>query len=280
MESRDALVTIAVGKKKSGKSHTTKFTLINKYVIERGIQKARPVVVLDLTGEYSKWGYKAFHYNPHEENYRKRTENIKAIKKPNVYRLLGVYKNKRVFTKDHIMQAVSDVFENFRNGLFVFEDINKFLGSNLPQAFISTLVSNRHVGLDMIMHYQTLKAIPPQLIDNAEYLRLHKTVGSVMSLSTDKFTNPEIIRIAELVIDYRMKELGDKYYYNMIDLEGDKLMRVKEEDFDIACKKYLMQTPKEYRLHLNMISNSGKKLYKTKMHAIDAVLKEKKELYL
>ena len=84
---------------------------------------------------------------------------------------------------------------------------------NIKVDIIGLLVGLRHKGVDLIVHYQGSRAIPPRMWAAASFIRIHK--------DTDELDNPEIkkkvatyelCKLGEIIVDEQYKR-GNKYYY-------------------------------------------------------------------
>ncbi len=277
-EKRQPKVLIVAGSKNSGKTYATVHFELKYYVRQINNQQARPVIILDVQGEYSK--FKAISYNVDIENNFERTKSIRKIKRASIYRLLAKHPNGVVYSSAQIIQACTDITTNFKNGLFLMEDINRYMTSQIPDNFYSHLISVRHEGVDLILHYQRVSDPPPRITGNAEYLRLHRTSDSITKKSVaDKYSNPEIIRIAELIIEKEYFR-GNIYYFIYIDLMGSKLLNISPPDFEIAARTYLYENYSIVTSIMKRKNEQGIKLFSSENEAINFLINQKKALYL
>lgn len=277
-EERQPLTQLVFGMKGMGKTYATLLFELKYYVKSSGEQQARPVIILDVQGEFSQ--FKAISYDINEEDRIKRTAQLRKIKRPNVYRILARHQNNIAYDKHQIMQACYDIAEFFKNGLFLMEDINKYMTSKIPDAFYSTLISVRHVGLDLILHYQKIGDPPPRITGNANIIRLHKTGDTVSKNSiAEKYTNSEAIRIAELIIDEEYYKGNLYFFIYIMALEG-KILNVSEETFIRATRTYLYENNREVVLLMRRHDEYGKKLFENTNEAMTHLINQKKQLYL
>lgn len=279
MKKRQPITMIVAGMKGVGKSYATQNFEIKDYVKNIGPQKARPVIILDVNDEY-KFKFKAIAYNVNEQNDLKRVSQIQKIIHPNVYRLRAIHPNNTPYSSKEIMRACFDISMYFQNGMFLLEDINSYITSHIPDEFYSRLTRNRHAGVDLVIHYQRLGDPPPRIIGNTNFLRLHKTTDSVTNASTaNKFPNPELIRIAEIIINNEYFK-GNEYFFLYIDIMGNKIRDVTEEQFEKAVSTYLSQENKIINRSLKQRNASGEKKYQNYNEAINSLIIQKKSMYL
>jgi len=281
MNERQPYVMLVFGTKGVGKTHATLNFELKNYIKNIGEQQARPVIILDVQGEFSQ--FKAIKYDVTNTNRTDRVKNIvkiNTLKRANIYRILAKHSNNIIYSKNEILQACYDIVMFFKNGLFLMEDINRYMTSNIPDEFYSTLISVRHLGLDLIMHYQKVSDPPPRIVGNANYIRLHKTGDSVLKKSTsEKFTNPELMRVAEIMINEQYIQ-GNIYEFIYIDNLGSKLLNVDRERFREAMRTYLYENHREVSLLMRRKDEHGKSLFKTENDAINYLIKHREVMYI
>jgi hypothetical protein len=276
MELREPTLEVAIGFRGVGKTFTfDQFS--DQYVKEL----RRPILVFDVNNEFENgnklFGYKAIDFNIEEKNDFKRAEQIRNIKVPGKYRIIPWKKNKQPMGMTEMLKAATTIVQFFRNGLVLLEDINKYTNSHFKQEFISTFVGLRHVGVDLVLHFQSLHAIPPKVWDGLEILRWHKCAEKILKYK-DHVTNYEMFAIAEAIVDYKYKT--DQRFYLYVNALSNKIL-VSPEDFRKGCEIYLEQNPGALRTlmtHINL--NSGKKKYPSQSEAVRNFIESKAEEYL
>ena len=146
---REPKLLVAVGKKGVGKSYTT-LKMIENYVLgnpSKGVPPRR-VLILDVNDEY---------------------QHIKAIRIQDVTlfsvhplievrRIRPFLDDGRKMTLDDIAQTLFIVLETFRNGLLLVEDVNKYISDTMPNDLVGAICTNRHIGVDIIIHGYREKA--------------------------------------------------------------------------------------------------------------------------
>lgn len=269
---REPSAEIAIGFKGVGKTYTTK-KMIEDYIKNDPAtgRKGRPVLVFDVNGEYDD--YAAIDFDIEEPNEYKRAEQIRKIKAPGKYRIVSYKKNRALMSTTEMYATVITICRYYRNGLLVLEDINKYMLSNVKIDIVGMLIGLRHLGTDLIIHYQSLRAIPPRMWGNLNFLRWHKQSDGIDKYR-NRLDNYELFKIGERIIE--KKYLEDPRYYFWIDKLGERLINVSETDFERACLEYLSLNPGALRERerLSKMTNSSK------TDAVKTFVEEKKKQYL
>lgn len=269
---REPSAEIAIGFKGVGKTYTTK-EMVRSYVMNdpKTGRKGRPVLVFDVNGEYDD--YMPIDFDIEEPNEFKRAVEIRKITNPGKYRIVAYKKNRSLMSTSEMYLTVVTICRYYRNGLLILEDINKYVLSNVKIDVVSMLIGLRHLGTDLIIHYQSLKAIPPRMWANMNYLRWHKQSDGIDKYK-NRLDNFELFKIGERVIE--RKYITDKRYYFWIDKLGEKLINVSETDFEQACIEYLGLYPRalQERKRLASLQKGSKKDY------VKDFIEEKKIQYL
>jgi len=237
---RENLVLIAAGKKGVGKTVAT-IEMIYKYVqgdIKNGI-KPRKALIFDVNDEFSSFWY-------HGETHSIKAIAIKDVLKFSIHpkievrRIRPFFDNGKKMGIDDMKEVLSLILENYRNGLLLVEDINKYTSDTIGTDLVSALATVRHLGIDLVAHYQGIgRAANPKLLANTKVVRLHKTNDTV-SRHKNKFEErTEIMQVAECMVNRKYNE-GDKRFYVYVDIDESKIRgRFTEEDVDIAIEDFL-----------------------------------------
>lgn len=280
-ELREPLFEVVIGFKGVGKTYTTN-SIIEDYIKNiPGGKKGRPVLVFDVNNEYSDsnnyFGYKAIDFDIREPNAYIRSEQIRKISAPGKYRILPFRKDRQPMSLSEIQTTAKDIVSYYRNGMLVLEDINKYTLSNLSQDFVGMFIGIRHLGVDLVAHFQSLRAIPPKIWSEMTHLRWHKQSEKIIKYR-NRITSLELFSIAECVVD-RMY-LSDPHYFLWVDKLQEKLINVSREQFNQGCRDYLNQNPRirmGLKLHLD---DQGNKKYANDNAVITGFIEEKAKQYL
>jgi hypothetical protein len=227
---REPLLLVGIGKKGVGKSFTTE-KMIYSYIQGNPAKGTPPrrALIIDVNDEYY---------------------NIKAIRIQDValfsaHPLIDVRRIRPFMddgTKmslDDIAQTLFIVLQTFKNGLLLVEDINKYISDTMPNDLVGAICTNRHIGVDIILHYQSIGRITSKVWQNVNVLRLHKFTDSVKRHKhkyEDKF---EYLSVGEIIINKRYED-GDKRFYLYADIDNEKIYGgFTDEEFDNAVNVFI-----------------------------------------
>lgn len=272
---REPMCVIAIGFKGIGKTYTTKEE-VNSYIMNNPSigRKARPVLVFDVNGEYDD--YKAIDFDIEEPNEMIRGAEIRKITVPGKYRIIAYKKNHDIMTPTEMYSTVITISKYFRGGLLILEDINRYIVYSVKIDMVGLLIGLRHIGVDLTIHLQSMRAIPRRFWGNTNMLRLHKQSESIDSYK-DRVNNYEMFKIAEIIVDKKYEQ--DIYYKLWIDILGNKLINIDKEIFSFACRQYLAMNNRVIRSRLNYIEETGEKKYSDPASATSSFIEEKWKQY-
>ena len=229
---REPKLLVAVGKKGVGKSYTT-LKMIENYVLgnpSKGVPPRR-VLILDVNDEY---------------------QHIKAIRIQDVTlfsvhplievrRIRPFLDDGRKMTLDDIAQTLFIVLETFRNGLLLVEDVNKYISDTMPNDLVGAICTNRHIGVDIIIHYQSIGRITSKVWQNVNILRMHKFTDTVKKHKQKYEDKYEYLSIAESIINTK-NEQGDKHFFCYADIDEERVYGAfSKQDFENAVNNFIQQ---------------------------------------
>jgi hypothetical protein len=231
---REPLLMIAIGKKGVGKSYQH-VKLMNSYVMgdyNRGIV-GRKCLVMDVNDEYSEYKIKAISLTD--------IALFTAHPQIEIRRVRPFHPNGARMTLDEWSQALFYVLSVFRNGMLVIEDINKFVSDHMPADLVGAICTNRHVGLDIIMSYQSIGRITTKLWGNSNCVRFHKNIESVERHQMKYPDKYEFLRITEIIVNKKYDD-GDKRYFLYVDLDEMKIRgNYTMDDLEDAVEQYISE---------------------------------------
>lgn len=273
-ELREPLFEVAIGFKGVGKTYTMN-QIIEQY------SKTRPVLVFDVNNEWCDSngyiGYKPIDFNVNETNAFNRSEQIRNIRVPGKYRIIPYMKNKQPMGVRELKITASTIVTYFRNGMLVLEDMNKYALSNFSEEFVGMFIGLRHLGVDLVAHFQSLRAIPPKVWSDMTYLRWHKQSEGILKYK-QRISNLELFLIAEAIVNHNYKT--DKHFYLWVNILQNKIRGVDADDIKEGCRAYLSAYPGELNRMMNHIDIDGKKKYKDRQGAVNDFINEKVQEYL
>jgi hypothetical protein len=260
---RECRIIIACGKRGVGKSVET-IRMIDEYVAgnpSKGVPP-RKALIFDVNDEFSSFWF------------FDKQRSIKAIAitdimkfsihpKIEIRRIRPFWDDGRKMTINDMAEVLGIILENYRNGLLLVEDINKYLSDAMPSDLIGSLATSRHIGLDIISHFQNIgRAGNPKLLGNLNMIRLHKTNDTVERHKNKFEEKTELLQIAEYIINNRYFS-GDTRYFVYVDVENMKIRgKFTKEEVENAIHQYI--TERYSRIispMLQLRDRKGKKTY-------------------
>ncbi len=254
---RQAIVEIAVARKGGGKTKTTATEKIAPYILATPTWKARKVLIYDINGEYTDNHLR----NNLHVNWTARPLALKDLQewtrsgKIEVRRILPLNdKNQLTQDLDVMVEILRTILKVYRNGMLLLEDINAYLIDVSSKDVISAITRNRQKNLDIIIHYQSFRAIPPRIWANLNMVRFHKVNENVSTVES-KINNPELFLIAQAIVNYKFKL--NKWFYLYVNNEEDRIFgEFSKNDYRIGCYLYLLENkPDILRLAKNRFGN-------------------------
>ena len=248
---REALLGVAIGKKGIGKTYTT-MSIINSYIKGGLNTKPRRALILDVNDEFedvraiSVNDVQLFTYHPKIECRRIRPYNDDGSK----------------MTLNQVAETLWKILEEYKGGLLLVEDINKYVGDYLPNDLVGALCTNRHSSLDIILHYQSIGRVVPKVWANINWLRFHKSTDAIDRHKKKYEDKWEAFRICEILINKQYFG-GNKRFYLTYDCDNEKILgNFSTTMISEAIDEYIaLHHTKLIRPLLNQVSSNGKKKY-------------------
>lgn len=228
---REPKLIAVCGKKGVGKSFTTMIYL-RHYV---RVSPRRKVLIFDVNNEYSdKQKFPDIRLLALSKLREWQYSNVSEIR-----RIGPFYDDGTPMTLDDMAQVLQWIVRNYVNGLLLVEDINKYVSDSMPGDLIGAICTNRHKGLDIILHYQSLGRLTPKVWQNINELRMHQQTDSLdrhRNKFDDKF---KYLKIAEILLDRQYKS-GNKQYYLWVNFDDEKIKcNLPKSEIDIAINDYV-----------------------------------------
>ena len=140
---------------------------------------------------------------------------------------------------DDIAQSLFIVLQTFKNGLLLVEDINKYISDTMPNDLVGAICTNRHIGVDIVLHYQSIGRITSKVWQNLNILRMHKFTDYVKRHKHKFEDKYEYLSIAENIINKKY-ESGDKHFFLYVDVDDEIIYgNFSQEDYDLAVNKFI-----------------------------------------
>jgi len=257
MDEREPILMCATGKKGVGKTFTT-LQLIDEYVVDnkKTGKKARKVLIYDINMEYTQ--YKAIDYR----DVPKFTKQSKV----EVRRVLPIMEGGKMAALGDMLDILNYIIENYRGGLLILEDINRYLIQSKTVDVIGLLATNRHRDLDIVCHFQSLSALDPRMWQNTSFIRFHYQIDDIKRYA-QRIPNYEMFKVAQCLVEYRYLKKDDKRFYCYIAADDNYITGdFTPLDFQNACLAYLEHNPRRLQDYMKLYgSKEGGRERATKM---------------
>ncbi len=232
---REPLMGCAIGKKGIGKTYMT-MALIRRYVAGAGGIKPRKFLIFDVNDEFSD--IKAISL----KDIQKFSQQIR----PEIRRI-RIFHDDRPgkMTLDEMADALSHTLDCYRGGGLLVEDITKYTGDSYNRDIIGAICTQRHMDVDMILHFQTIgKMGHPKIWGNLNYVRMHKTSDTV-DKHKNKFGEYQHLKICEALVEIEYRA-GNQRFACYLDRDVDKISGAfTKESFTKAIDKYIQDNYNE-----------------------------------
>ncbi len=254
---RDAELFVAVGQKGSGKTRTTLEKDLLLCVRGNPATGARPrkVLIFDTQNEYAAYPF------------------IKTlpVDKIGLFSMHRIVEMRRIIpfgpdgyelTPEEKVEVIRHILKFYFNNCLVLEDINDYIFDYMPGDIISRILSQRHRGVDLFLHYQSLGRVHKKVWPHINEIRMHKCEDNVID-NRDKFPEKfELFKIAENIINNRYRQ-GDEYFYvTIINRKRKIITDITPQEKEQALEEYLSMFSKQLlQPYLTIGDRVGKKKY-------------------
>jgi hypothetical protein len=250
---REPQLGVAVGKKGVGKTFSTNI-MLQQYVNgnpSKGVQ-GRRALILDVNDEFTHVKSIAL----------KDVVRFSVHPQVELRRIRPFLPDGRRMTLDKIAETLFVILEQFKGGLLLIEDINRYVSDHLPKDIEGAICTNRHIDLDIIMHFQSIGRITTKIWQNCNWMRFHKNLDSV-DRHANKFEDKhEFLRLVEGMVNNEYQS-GNKRFYQYVNLDEMKMMGfVDQKKLDVVIDDYIMMNQRKLiRPYLNMRDEKNKAKY-------------------
>jgi hypothetical protein len=247
---RAAGMMVTTGVQGVGKTYQNMY-IIKSYVTDKFFNKVRgrKCLIMDTNGEYTK---EQFSRND-IENFNPKMIALRDIPE---WSLSNMVECRRIDAKNLSIPEKKKVLEYiiryYKNGLLVVEDINTYiLNVTHMEEIVGGLVNLRHRGVDMLISYQSLRAVEPRMYSNSRWMRLHYQQDNVNDIK-GKIANLALYKIAEILVKTRYFN-GDKRFFVYIHCFDNKIEgKFTKKEFLDASEKYININKREMKEYVEM----------------------------
>lgn len=219
-------------------------------------KKGRKVLILNFQNED---GYAAFKTLPPTKEAIQRFVSQKTIE---IRQISSVDTDGSIMTSARKLEIMKMVLQNYRNGFVLFDDVDGYAAyaSSSDKDLIGNLMGLRHRGCHTLFSHQAWRKMGVSECENLRYLRIHKSLDTPEALPIEKAScfDMAMCWIAYIAVEQqydlanKMHEEGKinedqwrkaKSYHIYVDRWKNKMFPVREDNFNLAVRKYLFQFP-------------------------------------
>ena len=221
-------------------------------------------------------------------------QHIHLLKSIRPRRIRPIKEDGRNMSIDEKREVVEKMVNEFRDGLLVLEDLDKYMVGAKGQSVVGLLTTNRHNKLDIMISHQSIAKITTTEWQNCTWLRLHHQVDDV-SRYESRIPNFFVIRIATYIIDEQYdlanKAFSEafideeeykrrKSFFVYVNMRKLKIRGCSVNAFIRACKKYVdSHGQKRIKQLMDERDLQDKPIYKNKLAAMVKVIGDLMRLY-
>jgi hypothetical protein len=247
---REAGMMCITGAQGVGKTYLN-MHIIKDYVKDKFYNKVkgRKCLILDTNGEFTANQFA-------ENDIPNFNPKLIALKDIPEWSKHGTNECRRIDAKNVSIKDKKKIAEycvkNFRNGMFVLEDINTYILSvTQMEEIVGGLVNLRHRAVDVLISYQSLRAVEPRIWQNSRWIRMHYQADNVSDIK-GKVNNPEMMKLAKLIVNNRYFNDDIRFYVYIHNLKNKIEGNYTKIEFIEAAKQYLSTNKKTVKEFADM----------------------------
>ena len=238
-EARQPFIYVATGMTGVGKSYQTE-NEIRLYVhasMQTG-REPRKALIFDTNDEYQQ--YKTVAYDVTQESPSIAGKYLAMLQQPEIRRIAPFAKDKngaRIMTFNEKERTIVNIMSNFRDGLVLLEDPNTYMIGAKSVDTISMLCANRHKGIDLIMHFQSLSALDPRMWQNTTIVRMHYQSDDIVRYR-GRIPNFELMKIAQNIVSSEYLS-ENKRFFVYVNIRSQKIIGCTIDQYKAGVQRYI-----------------------------------------
>jgi hypothetical protein len=221
-------------------------------------------------------------------------KHIHLLKSIRPRRIRPIKEDGRNMSTEEKRDVVELMVNEFKDGLLVLEDLDKYMVGAKGQSVVGLLTTNRHNKLDIMISHQSIAKITTTEWQNCTWLRLHHQVDDV-SRYESRIPNFFVVRIATYIVDEQYEMANDAFAHGLIDekeykqrksffvyvnMRKLKIRGCSVNAFIRACKKYIdSHGQKRIRDLLQEKDLYDKPIYKNKLAVMVKIIRDLMRLF-
>lgn len=239
LEGREPICMLCLGEKGVGKTFTSLKFFEEVYTKTTPQKAGMKLLIFDTNQEFENVDPIRF-------------QDIEAFKKQTLIEMRRLLPKDPETLRDLGMDGKADLLERLldqevpRNmGLFL-EDYNSYVIGAQSKKMIDLLTTNRHKALDLFIHLQTFRAVPPRIWGNVNILRLHNT-GDGCEQIKDKVKNYKMTKVANILVANKVKQ--DPRFYVYFNYDNKKITGkfTRDEIMEAAWEYIIEDEPRKVK---------------------------------
>ena len=282
---RQPMMMVCCGRRATGKSVETIQTMYG-YVNGTPSKniKGRKALIFDVNNEFGTFDFKGETHSIRTLPLSYLSQFCHPTSAVQIRRIPPYFEDGERMTSDDMSKTLIMILKDFKNGVILIEDINKYVSDTPKADIIGSIATLRQSGNDAIVHYQNIGRVGnPKILGNTNIIRLHKTNDSVAKHASKFEDKVDILSIAEKIVntkyyigmkhnldskDPEEKKLAElRFSYVYINLDFNKIQgEFTKQEAQNAIQDYVAENySKLMRPYLNKFDrNTGKKIHDKK----------------
>jgi KaiC/GvpD/RAD55 family RecA-like ATPase len=246
---REAGMMAVTGIQGVGKTYLN-MHIIAEYVKNKGTVNGRKCLIMDTNGEYTEEQFKG-------NKVSSVIPKIISLKDIPAWSRTDAAEVRRIDAKSLGIKQKKVVLEYilkvYRNGMLVIEDINTyFLSITHMEEIVGGIVNLRHRAVDVLISYQSARAVEPRIWQNSRWVRMHYQADNIKEIR-NKIPNYAMYKIAQNIVNNKYYD-GDKRFYVYIHNFTNKIEgNFSIDEFKYGCEQFLSINRKSIKEHAEMM---------------------------
>ncbi len=266
-DGREAKFGVAIGDIGMGKSEATLKQAI------RYAQRGQKYLIGDLQREYGGYKLKSLP-GPPIVNIPIISHKPEAIMEftarsgPQMARVIFDNDDHTPMDPEQLGDAIYEILKYYKDGGFLIEDINVFVGNHYRQDIMGRIISQRHFSCDIVTHYQGVTRLKNQTIwSRINWIRYHKCFDSVEMCRKEFGGHYELMKLAETLVNmqYDADPNGEGKRFHCYVYRHERKIKgelVTQDMFLAAIERYLNKNYKRAMSeYLEERDGDGKAVY-------------------
>ena len=221
-------------------------------------------------------------------------KHIHLLKSIRPRRIRPIKDDGRNMSIDEKREVVELMVNEFREGLLVLEDLDKYMVGAKGQSVVGLLTTNRHNKLDIMISHQSIAKVTTTEWQNCTWLRLHHQVDDI-SRYESRIPNFFIVRIATYIVDEQYDLANTAYsdgiieeneykqrksFFVYVNMRKLKIRGCSVNAFIRACKKYVdSHGQRRIKQLMDERDIQDKPIYKSRLSAMIKIIGDLMRLY-